>query len=134
MRIVLIHWKKTNEAEVFSNLKNFCLSYPQYNYNTLNNYLGKEKKAYENDAVRVERKSVIARPKLVNAERDTLRKIVPVARKGLMKKADDDMHNLQYWLAQPAQKRAAATTFLVSQMLGKGQRLDKSMVNKIKPV
>jgi hypothetical protein len=30
----------------------FCLSYPQYNYNTLNNYLSKEKVPYENEGIR----------------------------------------------------------------------------------
>ena len=130
-RIVLIHWKGTNEVELFSNLKNFCLSYPQYNYNTLNNYLSKEKTAYENEAVRVERKSILSKPKAVTGPQRT-GKIVPVVRKVLLKEADDDGNDLAYWLGQPVQKRAEAATFLVMQMLKKGQRMDKSIINTIK--
>ena len=132
-RVVLIHWKGNNEVEVFSNLKNFCLSYPQYNYNTLNNYLSKGKIAYENEMIRVERKQIIARPKPLNLESNKERKIALVARKVPMKEANDEWLDLQYWLSQPVQKRAEATTFLISQMLRKGQRMDKSIVNKIKP-
>lgn len=128
-RVVLVCWKKQNDIEVFSNLKYFCLSYPQYSYNTLNNYLSKEKIAYENDIVRVERKVIIAKPKQVVPERS----IVPVRRRVEMKAADDSIHDWQYWLGQPAVKRAEAVTFLVSQMLAKGQRMDKTLINKIRP-
>jgi len=131
-RIVLVHWKGNKEVEVFSNLKNFCISYPQYNYNTLNNYLSKDKIAYENETIRVERKNIISKPK-VNNLNGTIRSVVPVARKVALKDANDDENDLRYWLAQPVQKRAAATTFLVMQMLKKGQRMDKSIVKKIKP-
>jgi hypothetical protein len=129
-RVVLVRWKDTNEVELFSNLKNFCLSYPQYNYNTLNNYLSKEKVAYENEGVRVERKSIISKPKLPIWV-STASKVVPVARKVLMKDANDDENDLRYWLSQPVQKRAEATTFLIMQMLKKGQRMDKTIINKI---
>ncbi|MBS1530360.1 MAG: hypothetical protein JSU01_08635 [Bacteroidetes bacterium] len=130
---MLIHWKGNNEVEVFSNLKNFCLSYPQYNYNTLNNYLSKGKIAYENETIRVERKHIIAKPKPLSLGSNKERKIALVARKVPMKEANDERRDLQYWLSQPVQKRAEATTFLISQMLRKGQRMDKSIVNKIKP-
>ncbi len=130
-RVVLIHWKENNEVEVFSNLKNFCLSYPQYNYNTLNNYLSKDKVAFENEKVRVERKHIISKPKC-QALVGTVRSIAPVSRKVLMKDARDDERDLKYWLSQPVQKSAEATTFLITQMLKKGQRMDKSVVNKIK--
>lgn len=131
-RVVLIHWKGNNEVEVFSNLKNFCLSYPQYNYNTLNNYLSNGKIAYENETIKVERKQIIARPKPLILERNKGRKIAHVARKVPMKEANDEQRDLQYWLSQPVKKRAEATTFLISQMLKKGQRMDKGVVNKIK--
>lgn len=130
-RIVLVHWKKQNETEVFSNLKNFCLSYPKYNYNTLNNYLGKSRIPYENEAIRIERKEILASPKPVPLAPNA-RVIIPVARRVHMKEANDDTRDLNYWLAQPVIKRAEAVTFLVSQMLKKGQRMDKSVVNKIK--
>jgi hypothetical protein len=126
-RIVLVHWKKQMEVEVFSNLKNFCLSYPKYNYNTLNNYLGKEKIAYENEIVRVERKEIITKPKPQAA-----RAIVPILRRVQMKQAEDHAHDWQYWQSQPVAKRAQAVTFLVSQMLEKDQRMDKTIINKIK--
>src|ERR1700743_1729575 len=113
-RIVLIYWKMEKTVEVFSNLKNFCLSYPRYNYNTLNNYLSKEKIAFENEDVRVERKSIISKPKPI-APTGTARSIAAVSRKGFMRDADDDKRDLEYCLSQPVQKRAKATTFLISQ-------------------
>jgi hypothetical protein len=47
----LVYWKNhtENPIEVFSSLKNFCLSYLEYNYNTLSNYLSKAKVPYETD-------------------------------------------------------------------------------------
>lgn len=132
-RIVLVHWKKQSKIEIFSNLRYFCLSYPQYNYNTLNNYLSKEKIAYENEIVRVERKDIIAKPKPAFAPDANARTIVPVLRRVQMKEAKDDVRDWEYWLSQPVIKRAEAVTFLVSQMLKKGQRMDKTIVNRIKP-
>jgi hypothetical protein len=132
-RIVLIHWKKDDETEIFSNLKNFCLSYPQYNYNTLNNYLSREKMAYENRSIRVERKYIITRPKpSVNCYKNS-RSIEPVLRRIRIHEADEDNYDLQYWLAQPVKKRAEAMMFLISQMLKKGERMNKTIVNKIRP-
>ncbi|SDZ90654.1 hypothetical protein SAMN05192529_1041 [Arachidicoccus rhizosphaerae] len=128
-RIVLVHWKKQQHTEVFSNLRNFCLSYPEYSYNTLNNYLGKEKTAYDNETVRVERKEIITKPKVDVA---ASRAIAPVLRRVKMKQAEDQMHDWHYWISQPVIKRAEAVTFLVNQMLKKGQRMDKTIVNKIK--
>jgi len=59
-RVVILNWKERpeNPFEVFSNLKLLCESYPEFNYNTLNNYLSKNKVAYETDQVRIERKAV----------------------------------------------------------------------------
>lgn len=130
-RIVLVHWKKQNSTEVFSNLKNFCLSYPAYSYNTLNNYLGKGRIPYENETIRIERKEILSSPKPAVYSSDK-RDLIPVLRKVRMKEADDDTRDLNYWLSQPVVKRVEAATFLVSQMLKKGQRMDKTVVNKIK--
>ncbi|WP_290795952.1 hypothetical protein [Flavihumibacter sp. UBA7668] len=128
-RIVLIHWKKQQETEVFSNLKNFCISYPDYNYNTLNNYLSKEKIPYDNEQIRVERKEIISKPK---SAMQTQRTIVPVVRKVKMKEAGDEIRDLKYWLSQPVAKRGEAVTFLISQMLKKGERMDKTKLTKIR--
>jgi hypothetical protein len=127
-RVVVIHWKnsKNMNFEVFSNLRNLCLSYPQYNYNTLNNYLGKEKIPYENDLVKIERKHVFLQPK-INAV-SGVRSIAAVVNKIPMKSADDYTHDLEYWLQQPVKKRLAAVTFLISQSLKPGQRMDKTMI------
>ncbi|WP_207422833.1 hypothetical protein [Desertivirga brevis] len=132
-RVVVVIWKNKQETEVFSNLKNFCLSYPQYNYNTLSNYLSKEKIAYENDFVKVERKVIVSKVK-PQSQVVKVRAIAPVVRKVALKDANDDENDLRYWLSRPVQERAAATTFLVMQMLKKGQRMDKTVVNKIKPM
>lgn len=124
-RVVLVHWKnKNNNAfEVFSNLKNFCAHYPSYSYNTLNNYLSKQKMAFENETVFVERKNII---NTVAPEY----KLVPVVRRGLLHKIDEEKEDIQYWLSRPSSERIAAVTFLVSQSLAKGQRIDKSVVKK----
>lgn len=133
-RVVVIHWKNQKEDcfEVFSNLKNFCLSYPGYNYNTLNNYLSKEKIAYENDAVRIERKNIIAKPKQGESFAATKRSIVPVVRRVHMKDANDEQSDLEYWLSQPPHKRVEAATFIVSQSLKKDERMDRTVVSRKK--
>lgn len=134
-RVVTIHWKNRKDLsfEVFSNLKNLCLSYPEYNYNTLNNYLSKAKTAYENNDVRIERKEIIARPKQkANEDALTVNRIVPVVRRVAMKDANEHNDDLAYWLAQPAAQRVAAVTFIVSQSLSKDERMNKKIVNKQK--
>ena len=73
-------------VEVFSNLKLLCQSYPQYNYNTLNNYLSKAKTAYENDTIRVERLPIFSRP-LFPAP--VSRSIMPVVTKQPLKALDE---------------------------------------------
>lgn len=129
-RVVLVYWKnkQNNPFEVFSNLKNLCLSYPQYNYNTLNNYLSKDKIAYENDQVRIERKMIHSRP-LISLP-PTTRSILPVVVKKQLKDIDEKQHDLEYWLKQPVEDRLSAITFIVMQSLKKGQRMDKSIINK----
>ncbi|MEX6691021.1 hypothetical protein QTN47_26165 [Danxiaibacter flavus] len=134
-RVVTIHWKNRKDLsfEVFSNLKNLCLSYPEYNYNTLNNYLSKAKTHYENDDVRIERKDIIVRPKQMEKETANIAgRIVPVVRRFAMKDANEHSDDLAYWLAQPAAKRVAAVTFIISQSLGKDDRMNKKIVNKQK--
>ena len=124
-RVIVVFWKKRVDSpfEVFSNLKNFCLSYIQFNYNTLSNYLSKAKIPYENEHVRIERKSIIAKPKLISAK---VRAIAPVLRQVQMKNADDEQHDLEYWLSKSLKERAAAVTFIISQSLAKDQRMDKT--------
>lgn len=118
-----------NPFQVFSNLKNFCATYPRYNYNTLNNYLSKNKIAYENEQVRVERKSIITNVLNDKAEQQ-YRRIVPVVKNGMLKDLDQDMEDYNYWLSKPIQARAAAVTLIIAQSLEQGQRMDKSMVKK----
>lgn len=62
--MILAYWKSRGKDnfEVFSNLKHFTASYPKYSYNTLNNYLSKAKKPFENDDLRIERKFVHNKP------------------------------------------------------------------------
>jgi len=128
-RVVVIHWKNQKDIafEVFSNLKNLCLSYPQYNYNTLNNYLSKEKIAYENDVIRIERKNIFLQPK---QNKDI--RIVPVVRKIRLKEEQELNNDMDYWLLQPVYKRAAAVTFIISQSLKRGERMNKTFVHKQK--
>lgn len=129
-RVIVVFWKNNTDHpfEVFSNLKNFCLSYTQFNYNTISNYLSKAKVAYENQEIRIERKSVISKPKpIVGAK---IRKIAPVLRRVMMKDANDEQHDMEYWLSRSVKERAAAVTFIISQSLKKGQRMDKTKLVK----
>jgi len=127
-RVILVYWKNkpADQFEVFSNLKNFCLSYKQYNYNTINNYLSKAKIAFENQDVRIERKSIVMKPKVEIVDR----KIVPIVRKVMLKDANDEQRDLEYWLSRPVRERAAAVTAIISQSLEKGQRMDKTRIVK----
>ncbi|WP_159451674.1 hypothetical protein [Pedobacter africanus] len=45
-----------------------------------------------------------------------------------MKEADDAEHDLE--LGKSAQERAAAVTFIISQSLAKGQRMDKTRLSR----
>lgn len=131
-RVIVVFWKNDTKRpfEVFSNLKNFCISYAQFNYNTMSNYLSKAKVAYENHEIRVERISIISSPKPVFSEM-RIRKIAPVVRKVTMKNANDEQYDLEYWQHKSVKERAAAVTFIISQSLKKGQRMDKSKLVKI---
>ncbi len=131
-RVVIVFWKNKieNPFQVFSSLKNFCLSYLEYNYNTLSNYLSKRKVAFENDKVRIERKTVIFKSQVENVA--PARNIVPEIRKVLLKEADDAANDLDYWLSKPPSKRVAAVTYIISQSLNKGQRMDKQKIIKRK--
>src|SRR6202163_1591441 len=117
-RVVVVYWKSKTENpfEVFSSLKNFCLSYNEFNYNTLSNYLSKGKIAYENQHIRIERKNVILKPKQVNTH-PPKRSIAPVVQKILLKKADDAKHDLRFWQSRTALDRLAAVTEIISRSL-----------------
>lgn len=125
-RVVVVYWKNQpeNPIEVFSSLKNFCLSYLEYNYNTLSNYLSKAKVPYETDKVRVERKNIFLKPKI------QARKIIPVVRKIALNEANDYKQDLNYWMGKTPAERLAAVTFLSRQSIKKGQRMDKTNIVK----
>lgn len=131
-RVVIIHWKKRDDFsfEVFSNLKILCSSYPEYNYNTLNNYLSKAKTPYENDTVRIERKNLISKTK--SAPSQFTRQIAPVVHRSTLKDAKENNDDFDFWKLKSAIQRLAAVTFLMSQMLQKNERMDKNIVKRIK--
>ena len=58
-------------------------------------------------------------------------RITPVVKKGLMKEIDEQ-EDLLYWLSKPPRERIEAVTFIVSQFLKPGQRLDKTAIVKRK--
>lgn len=131
-RVVAIFWKNDPQRpiEIFSNLKILTGAYPQYNYNTLNNYLSKGKTAYENEEVRVERLVVIDKGK------QTKRKIpgrdmVMVVRKGNMKDFTES-DDVEFWLQQPPEDRIAAVTRLRQAYIEPGQRMDKTAFRIVK--
>ena len=59
-----------------------------------------------------------------------IRKIALVVRKVMLKDANDEERDLKYWLTKQVKERAAAVTYLISQSLTKGQRMDKTIVVK----
>jgi len=68
-RVVVVHWKRFagTDIDVFSSLKNFCDSYPEFNYHTLNNYLSKKKIPFENQEIKIVRQpllTTVVRPNL----------------------------------------------------------------------
>ena len=130
-RVVLVYWKdyRTPAFEIFSNLKNFCLSYPDYNYNTLNNYLSKLKIPYDKQDVRVERMEVILKPKRTETS-DWNREIFRVVRKVKMKNANDEKRDARYWMTKLPKERMAAITFLNSQFFHPAVKMDKTKVVK----
>jgi|GEM_PF-544947 len=129
-RVIVVHWKDRPESpfEVFSNLKNFCLSYLQFNYHTLNNYLSKGKIPYENEQVRIERQIILT--EAITPAQPWKRKIVPMVRRVRMDIANDEQHDLEYWQTKSVKERAEAVTLIIAQSLRKGQRMDKSKVSK----
>jgi len=127
-RVVVINWKdkQENPFEVFSNLKILCESYPAYNYNTLNNYLSKNKIPYENEEVRIERKMVQTRPV-------QHRQIAMVAKRVKMRTHDEVKQNLDYWLSRPVSERLEAVTRLSARLKKRAnQRMDKTFYRKRK--
>ncbi|MBB6609996.1 hypothetical protein H7F15_03010 [Pontibacter sp. Tf4] len=58
-------------------------------------------------------------------------RIQAVVRKGPMKEIDEQ-EDLRYWLSRSPKERIEALTFIVSQYLKPGQRLDKTAVSKRK--
>jgi hypothetical protein len=127
-RVVIIHWKKDPEKlfEVFSNLKILCESYPTYSYNTLNNYLSKNKIPFENTDVRIERK-------VVQTEAARNRQIAIVANRLKMRGHDEEKQNLDFWMSRTAGERLEAATMLSAQLKKtKNQRMDKTVYIKRK--
>jgi len=130
--VIVVFWKERKEDpfEVYSSLKNFCLTYKQYSYNTISHYISGLRVAFENDEVRVERKQIISKPSEESSLK--IRNIVPVVRKVLLKEANDAEHDLDYWLSKTAAERISAVTNLVSESIKRGQRIDKRKIVKRK--
>lgn len=123
-RVIMVHWKdKAEPFEIFSNLKLFCLLHPRYSYNTLNNYLSKNKVPFENERIRVERKVVKSSV--------PQRKIAPVLNTAFLKDHDEESEDLKYWLTKTPQERIGAVTYLRSQFMKPGQRMDKTFGRKV---
>ena len=63
-------------------------------------------------------------------EKDINFKIIPVVRKASLNEVNEELEDVQYWLSRPVKERIAAITFLISQSLAKGERMDKKAVFK----
>jgi effector-binding domain-containing protein len=132
-RVVVVQWKTKpeNPFEVFSSLKNFCLSYQGYNYNTISNYLSKRKIAYDNPQIRIERKDVFQKPK-PKVTLENQRTIIPITRKVKVKEADDAKKDLTFWLKKTPLDRIGAVTELIMQSMTHLKRMDKTRIAKRK--
>jgi len=62
----------------------------------------------------------------------SIRKIVPVVKKGLMKDIEDDDNDLEYWLSKTPGERIAAITFLVLSSIKPGTKMDRTHIVRIK--
>ena len=62
-------------------------------------------------------------------EGPVLRSIMPVVTRQPLKDFDEKMQDLEYWLRRPAKERLSAVTFIISQTLEKGQRMDRTFVS-----
>jgi hypothetical protein len=130
MRVVLLYWKNRpdNPFEIFSNLRLLSNRYPGFNYNTLNNYLSKNKLPFENQDVRIERVEVNRHA----AAAIPGRKMVLQGRKVRMKGNDEELQDKQFWLSRTPAERLQAATELSLQLLGKEQKMDRTKVVKRK--
>jgi hypothetical protein len=133
-RVVLVHWKDRREEafQVFSNLKIFTATYPVYSYHTLNNYLSKQREAFEDETVKVERKGLITKALVTAQVRGDGFKMERVVKKVAMRDLDEEAENLAYWLSKSPVERLAAAGFIVGQSMKKGERMDKTFVQKRK--
>lgn len=115
-----MNWKyrPDDPIEVYSNLKLLCESHPAYNYNTLNNYLSKNKTAYENEVVRIERKIVQTGPVKT-------RQMAIVGNRVKMQGHDEEKQNRDYWLSRPVEERLNAVYRLRAQVV-KNERMNKN--------
>lgn len=113
-------WKSQTEnpTEVYSNLKILCESYPAFSYNTLNNYLSKNRIPYENDVVRIERMIVHTKP----VKR---RQIALIGNKVKAQGHDEEKQNKEFWLTRPVSERLDAVGRLRAQVVDK-KRMDKT--------
>ena len=59
-------------------------------------------------------------------------KIMPVLKKRPLNTIQEQKEDLEYWLTQPARDRIAAVTFIISQSLEAGQKMDRTSVIKRK--
>jgi hypothetical protein len=128
-RVVVAVWKNQNKQsiEVFSNLKVFCASYPKYNYNTLNNYLGKAKSPYKNHELQLTRQEVFSKPILKK-----VRSIQAVVTRYEQAAHDEGEQNLDFWLAAEPETRIYAVTKLASEGIPNDTKMDKQVVQKFK--
>jgi hypothetical protein len=122
-RVIIAFWKnrKEQQIEVFSSLKNFCAVHPDFNYNTMSNYLSKERIPFENEVLRLERK-VVNQP----TPAEPKRAMAMVGRSFPLKGHDQEAEDLAYWLTKTPGERLAAVTRLVRSNLPKDARMDKS--------
>ena len=131
-RVVLVYWKKIDKAAfaVYSNLQNFCRLYPEYSYNTINNYLSKKGVPFEDEKVWIERLQVIdnktyLQPQMVH---EGIQRVVQIRQQNAY---DEDSERVMYWMSRPAWQRLAEVA-RVSGHTSNHSRLDRRFVRKRK--
>lgn len=88
--------------------------------------MNKVKTAHKNKSIKAEKPLAFSCPLITPP---VSRSVLTVVTKKPVKEFDEKKQDLEYWLSRPVKERLAAVTFIISQSLKKGQRMDKTIVH-----
>ena len=88
------------------------------------------KSLHGNSQMKIERKNVI-KPKHPSVPSKG-KSIAPTVRRGKLKEAEDEKHDLEYWLSKSPLFRLAAVTEMITKSMNPFERMDKTQIVKRK--